>query len=269
MERPIVRIPARSDKNHTTSVAGGLTVTRRPETVAGTSSVMSMEQVTLEAHSLFGLAYATEELLIDSPQSFIAILEEGFKEQFVYQLVNERLTGTGVGEYMGVLNAPCLITVTKETGQATKTIVYENVLKMRAQCWGYSRAIWLANYDTIPQLMLLNQSVGTGGMPIWVPAIGGAKDDVPDRLLGRPIFFTEYAQTLGTAGDLICGNWSQYLEGTLEPMKSAESIHVRFVNHERAFKFWTRNAGQPWWRVAITPKYSTSTLSPFVVLGAR
>jgi hypothetical protein len=32
MERPIVKIPARTDKNHTTSVAGGLTVTRRPGT---------------------------------------------------------------------------------------------------------------------------------------------------------------------------------------------------------------------------------------------
>jgi HK97 family phage major capsid protein len=38
MSAPIVKLNARVDKNHTTSVSGGLTVTRRPETVAATSS---------------------------------------------------------------------------------------------------------------------------------------------------------------------------------------------------------------------------------------
>ena len=32
---------------------------------------------------------------------------------------------------------------------------------------------------------------------------------------------------------------------------------------------WTRNAGAPWWRAALRPKKSESTLSPFVVLQAR
>jgi len=64
-------------------------------------------------------------------------------------------------------------------------------------------------------------------------------------------------------------NWSQYLEGTYENLQSAESIHVRFLNHETTFKFWLRNAGAPWWRTVLTPKKSASTLSPFVVLAAR
>jgi hypothetical protein len=88
-------------------------------------------------------------------------------------------------------------------------------------------------------------------------------------LLGRPLYFTEYTQTLGTAGDVILVNWSQFLEGNYQPMQSAESIHVRFVNHERTFKFWLRNAGQPWWRSALTPIYSSSLLSPFVAVAAR
>jgi len=51
--------------------------------------------------------------------------------------------------------------------------------------------------------------------------------------------------------------------------QSAESVHVRFVNHERTFKFWLRNAGAPWWRSALTPNKSSVTLSPFVTLAAR
>lgn len=266
MGSPTVRIPARTDKNHTTSVSGGLTVTRRPETVAGTSSVMQMEQVELQAHMLFGLSYATEELLRDSPVSFAAILSAGFSDQFVYHLIKERLYGTGVGEFLGILAADCTVSVAKETGQAADTIIYENVLAMRARCWGYSKAVWLANHDTMPQLMKLNQAVGTGGAVVWQPS---AREDHPDTLLGRPLYFSEYAKTLGDQGDLILANWGEYLEGTYQPLQNEESVHVRFVNHERTFKFWMRNAGQPWWRTALTPVYSSATLSPFVVLDAR
>ena len=138
---------------------------------------------------------------------------------------------------------------------------------MRAQCWGYGKAIWLANHDCLPQMGLLNQAVGTAGTGmIWLPSL---REDAPDMLLGRPIFFTEYTKTIGTAGDIVLANWSEYLEGLYQPMESAESMHVRFVNHERAFKFWMRNAGQGWWKTAITPNQGSNTLSPFVVLQSR
>ena len=58
MTSPVVSILARTDKNHTSSVCGGLTVGRRAETVAATASRMEMERITLTAHSLFGLSYA-------------------------------------------------------------------------------------------------------------------------------------------------------------------------------------------------------------------
>lgn len=266
MERPIVKIPARADKNHATSVSGGLTVTRRPETVAGTASQMTLEQVTMEAHSLFGLSYATEELLTDSPSSFAAILSAGFSDQFTSHLINERLNGTGVGEYQGVMNSACVVSVAKETGQAAGTILKENVDKMAARCYGFDKAVWLANHNCRPQLSSLVQSIGSAGSTVnyftFNPDTGRA------FLLGRPLIFTEYCKSVGTTGDLLLGNWSEYLEGIYQPMQSAESIHVRFVNHERAFKFWVRNAGACWWKSALTPK-NGDTLSPFVKLDAR
>jgi HK97 family phage major capsid protein len=254
------------DKNHTTSVSGGLTVTRRPETVDATSSRMELEQVTMRAASLFGLSYATEEILTDSPISFIALISNGFSQEFASKLIDERINGSGSGEFEGVMNSPALISVSKETGQAADTINYENVKKMRARVWGYRNAIWLANHDCLPELMSLVQVVGTGGAPVYQPS---AKEDRPDLLLGRPIFYTEYTKTIGDAGDILCVNPTQYLEGTYQPLQSAESMHVRFVQHERAFKFWLRNDGRGWWRSALTPKNSTSTLSPFVRLAAR
>lgn len=270
MSTPTVELLARTDKNHSTSVSGGFTVTRRPETVAGSSSRMEMEKVTLKASSLFGLAYATEEILADSAISFAAIIDGGFRSQFAHHMLSEKLRGLGGSEYEGILNADCKVEVAKESGQAADTIKAENVIKMRARCWGYGDAIWIANHDTYPQLIqaavVVEGSVGGGLVNVYQPSL---QSDRPDMLLGRPIFYSEYPSTLGDAGDIILVNWSQYLEGLYQPLQSAESVHVRFVNHERTFKFWLRNAGAPWWRSALTTHKGANTLSPIVTLAAR
>lgn len=266
MATPSVEIMARTDSDHTTSVSGGFTVARRAETSAGSSSRMQLEMVGLKAAMLFGLAYATEEILQDSAITFAAMIDQGFRTQFGAAILNEKLRGLGGDQYVGVIGASGTVSISKETNQAAATVVYDNVLKMRARCWGYGQAVWLANHDCFPQLAKLALAIGTGGVPVYQPS---PSVDRPDMLLGRPVVYSEFCETLGTVGDLILGNWSQYLEGTYEPVQGAESIHVRFVNHERTFKLWTRNAGAPWWRAALTPKKGSNTLSPFITLATR
>jgi HK97 family phage major capsid protein len=266
MATPSVKILARTDKDHTTSVSGGFTVTRRPETVDFTSSRSKMERVRLEASSLVGLAFETEELLQDSAVSFAALIDAGFRDQFAAHMLNEKIRGLGVGEYEGILTAPCKVEIAKETGQAADTINYTNVLKMRARCWGYGSSFWFTNHDCLPELAQMSLAVGTGGAPVYMP---GGFGDRPDTLLGRSIFYSEYPNTLGDAGDLILWNPTQYLEGVYQPLRSAESVHVRFVQHERAFKLWLRNAGASWWRSALTPAKGSNTLSPIITLAAR
>lgn len=265
MAAPIVKINARTDKNHATSVSGGLTFARTGETAAITPSRMQIEQITMEAQNLVGAAHATEQVMTDSPITFASLLASGFSDQRAYHILNEKINGVGGAQYVGVLNADCTISISKETNQPAATINYKNVLKMRARCWGYGQAIWIANYDTLPELAQMSLAVGTGGSAVYVPGTFGAS---PDTLLGRPIVFTEMCPTVGTVGDIILGNWSQYLEGVYQPMKSDESIHVRFLNLERTFRFYERNCGAPWWRSALTPK-NGSTISPFVTLATR
>jgi HK97 family phage major capsid protein len=265
MQSKSVEIPARVDENHSTSVAGGITVSRKEETQEGTASRMKFQKVKLDVHTMFGLSYTTEELLSDSPMTVAAILEMGFAEAFKDALLMEKILGTGVGEFEGVTQSPAFIEVAKESAQTADTINLTNILKMRARCWGYANAIWMANHDTYTQLAALNG--GTYGTAlVWQPS---AQEDRPDVLLGRPIFFTEYAATLGDANDIMLINWSEYLEGTYQPMQSAESIHVRFSAHERAFKFWLRNDARGWWKSALTPRRSAVTMSPFIGLAER
>ena len=264
MTSPILSFNARVDKNHSTSVSGGFVVYRRSETQAVSSSRQQYEQVVLNANSLMGLAYASEEVLQRSPVSFIALIEDGMRDEFPAKLMNERINGTGVGQFEGVLNSPALISVAKETGQAAATILFENIIKMSSRAWRYGDSVWIANHNTRTQLRSLTQAIGTGGVQVPLFTNG----DGVERLDGRPIIFTEFAQTLGTVGDLILMNPSQFLEGTLQGMLSAESMHVRFETHERTFKFWMENDGRGWWRTALTPR-NGDTLSPFVALATR
>lgn len=266
MSAPTVSFRARVDKDHSTSVSGGLTVSRRDESGTGTASRMKHEKVTLKANSQFGVAYETEELLQDSPVSFAALIEAGFADEFASATFDERINGTGVGEYLGILNAPCTIVVSKEGGQAADTIVGANIKKMRSRAWRYSNGIWLANHDTQDQLTEAHLTLTNDDVKLFAPGNG---TDRPDTLYGRPIFFTEYVKTVGDKGDLILADFSQYLEGEYQALGNEQSMHVRFLQHERTFKFFRRNDGQPWWRSALTPKNGANTLSPFVVLAAR
>lgn len=266
MDSQVVYLNARVDKNHTSSVSGGFRVYRRAETDEVTSSKQTFEQIKLEANSLMGISYATEEILARSPVSFAALIQTGFGEETTSKMNYERLWGTGVGEFMGIMNSSALVTVAKTGSQTADTITGVNLVNMRARAWGYNRCVWMANQDTLPQLMSAHVALTNGSVALFSPGNG---TDKPDTLMGRPILFDENLAKLGDLGDIILVNWNEYLEGTLGGVNFQESIHVRFVNNERAFRFTKYNDGQPWWRSALTPKKSSATLSPFVTLAER
>jgi len=268
MDAPIMTLPAWSgDGDRAQTVTAGLQLTRTPETVDPGASRGKFEAITLEASTLLGITFATEDLLGNNPRAFIAILARGYRDELDATLLREKIRGLGGNEYLGVLNSGARISVDKEVGQAADTINSLNVIKMRKRCWGYRRAIWLATHDAYEQLAPLSIAIGTGGSTALYhhAQVEGA----PDMLSGRPIFFTEHASVLGDEGDVILCDWSQYIEATYTPLKDESSMHVRFLEHERAFRFWTRNAGAPWWREPVTPAESITTLSPIVTLAER
>ena len=263
MESPSVSINARVDKNHSTSVVGGLQVYRTGELNALTSSRQSMEQIDLKAEDLNGLTYVSKQLLNASPATVASILSD-FPAAFAEKEFREKISGTGVGQFEGVLNSAALITVAKETSQTAATVVVKNLGKMMARCYNYESAsvAWLVNHDVLPELMALGDASGAN---VFTPS---AIEGITYQLFGKPVIVTDKAAALGSAGDIMLINWSEYLVGTYGSEESAESIHVRFEYNESAFKFYKANAGAGWWRSVLTPK-AGSTKSPFIILGAR
>ena len=235
-----------------------------------TASYPKFGLMELSLNKLAGIAYATDELLQDA-MALGEIMSQGFAEEMAFKVDDSLINGTGAGQPLGILNAACLVSVSKETGQAATTILWENIKKMYARLHSSARAnmVWLANQDCLPELMSMVQAVGTGGVPVWMPA-NGAYGLKHDTLMGRPIIYPEQCQTLGTVGDILLVDPTQYLCITKGGLASAQSMHVRFIYDEQTFRFVYRIDGQPLWNSAMTPYKGTSnTQSPFIALATR
>jgi HK97 family phage major capsid protein len=253
-------VPARVDKNHASSVSGGLQLARRPETVEFDTNQIQMEKIEITAENLGGAIYVTDELLADSP--FEMILERAFLDELSAVLLHEFLFGTGVGESLGVLNSPCLISI-DTSSQTTSTVKGGNIQAMSLQCWHYDEAVWVANPDLRVQLEGAYVSFGNSDRALLT--YEGGKP----FLNGRPIFFSEQCASIGTQGDIVCGVWSEFLLGVRQTGKLESSIHVRFANMESTLRFTFRGSGMPWWRSTLVPKNGANELSPFTCLDTR
>ncbi len=235
-----------------------------------TASAPTFAEIHLKLNKVHAAVYATDELLVDttalaSTVDRVVPLELNFKAE------DAVVNGTGAGMPLGILNAPALIAVAKETSQTAATIQVENIVNMYARMWARSRssAVWLINQDIEPQLFTMGLTVGTGGgQAVFMPA-GGVSGAPFNTLMGRPLFAVEYCATLGTVGDILFVDLSQYEVIDKGGVNRAVSIHVRFLQEEQIFRFTMRIDGQPAWNSALTPKNGTNTLSPFVALATR
>lgn len=248
---------------------GGIQVYRTAEAGTKTASTTKFARREMRLEKMAGLFYATDELLEDST-ALASMVTGFFGEEFGYKLDSEILSGTGAGQCLGILNSGALVSVAKETGQAAATLVAENLIKMysRLSARSMPRAVWYINQDIIPQLFTMKITIGTGGQLVYMPA-NGLSQAPYGTLFGRPVQPIEQAETLGTKGDIILADLSEYLLIEKGGLKTDSSIHVRFVNDETAFRFVVRNNGQPKWRLPLTPAKGSATTSPFVSLDTR
>lgn len=234
-----------------------------------TGSKPKFRQIELKLNKLTALYYATDELLQDA-SALEGIAMQAFAEEFGFKIDDAIIRGTGAGQPLGILNSGCLVSVAKENGQDADTIVFENILKMWSRLWGRSRqnAVWYISQDCEQQLYSLSLAVGTGGLPVYLPASGAAGSPYA-TLFGRPVVPIEQADTVGDQGDIMLLDLSEYVLADKGNIQQAMSIHVRFEYDEIVYRMIYRVDGQPVWHSALTPYQSSNTLSPFVVLDAR
>jgi HK97 family phage major capsid protein len=249
---------------------GGIVGYWASEAELKTKSAPKFRKIELNLNKLIGLCYATDELL-DDAAALEGFIRDGFVGEFGFLMDDAIVNGTGAGQPLGILNASCLVSVAKETGQNAATIVAENIDKMFARRFASqtSNYVWLYNQTIEPQLSQMSYAVGTGGIPVYLPP-GGLSDTPYGRIKGLPALAIEQAAALGTAGDLILANFPNgYVIAEKGGIKSDMSIHVRFIYDESVFRFVMRTDGQPVRASALTPYKGGSTQSHFIVLDSR
>lgn len=259
-------INAITDADRTDTLYGGVQVYIQKERAQMTATRGEFERVKLEPSMLTGMYFATDNEI--HHVAFLgALLGQLFQDAITFKEMSMFVNGTGGGEPLGILNAACVYSLAKETGQAAATIETENVVKMQSHMRPaeYQNAVWLASLSCMEQLELLTINVGTGGAPVSMVSIGA---DGITRLRGRPLIYTEQCQAVGTVGDLILVSFPTYLVAETDYTSVDSSIHIRFDYNETAFRVVKTIDAQPWWRSTLTLKNSWE-VAPIITLAAR
>jgi HK97 family phage major capsid protein len=248
---------------------GGVQAYWADEAGTATATKPKFRKIKMTLSKLLAFYYATDEELADT-SVLAALAQRAFAEEMSFKVDDSIIRGTGSGQPLGILNAPVLVSVAKETGQLAATIQFENLTKMYARMPARSkrRANWFINDDVFPQLQTMTIAAGAMNVPVYLPP-GGASEAPYGTIFGRPVMPIEQCETLGTVGDIILADLSQYKLATKGGLQQASSIHVQFLTGEQVFRFVYRADGQPARSTPMTPFKGSATQSPFVVLATR
>ncbi len=253
------------------SRGGGVRVYTDSELSQITSSVTKFQKIKLAPERITGLYYASDKILMNA--TFLGQeMGQLFTEEFAFKSQDLVMEGTGAGQALGLKNADCKISISKESGQDADTIVSENILNMIMRFYqrgGSGSVVWLGNRNIYKTLREMTYAVGTGGELARMfipPGVGG----INGSMEGIPVVFIEQAESLGDAGDLWLCDFSQYVCVDYGDINEASSIHFKFDYAQTTFRFVYYFDGQPRMVSAITPfKGTSNTVSPFVNIAVR
>jgi len=250
---------------------GGIQVYHEAEaaSLSGLGSKPKFAKLEMKLEKIQGLCYATDENLADAAQ-LTGIIKEAFPEEMDFVCSDDIIRGDGAGKALGILNAPCLITVDKEDDQDADTILTENINNMW-KCRRGRAFVWLYNQELEDQLFSLSYVIGVGGVLSNLykePAAGQQYGTIH----GAPAIPVEVASAPGDVGDILLADLNQYLIIDKGGIQTAESIHVEFLTGQTVFRFTYRFNGQPIRKGKLTPykrKNANFYTGPFTALEAR
>jgi HK97 family phage major capsid protein len=234
-------------------------------------SAPKLRQMHLELKKLAGLAYLTDELQMDAPAAE-SLLTRAFQAEISFMLTAAIFQGTGAGQPLGIMKSGALVTQNIEATQTianTASFISLNIPKMlsRIPASLWSEMIWIYNPELLPYIV--NATTGTNGtIPVFMAA-GGLTGKPFDTIMGRPAFASEFAEAVGTPGDIMAIVPSQYHIADKGGPQQATSIHVRFLYDESVLRIVYRVDGAPVWRTTLTPYKGANVRSPFVALNTR
>lgn len=260
-------IPTVDETSRATSLFGGIVAYWTEEGAAATESQARFGAVRLEAKKLVIYCEAPNELIADA-DAFAAFISNNLPRALAFEEDDAFLTGSGVGEPLGVLNAGSSGTIAVTRTASGNAIEFADIVNVFSRLLpaSYSKAVWLCAPDVLPNLLSI--TAPGGGQPGWLTGMQ-AIEGVPMTILGRPLIVTEKVPALSSRGDLSLIDFSHYLLGDRQTIQADSSPHFKFSSDKTAYKILERVDGRPWVYTALTPRNgSSNTLSPYVTVAA-
>jgi len=237
------------------------------EASLATATKPKLEAATLRLNKLMALVPLTDELIADQ-SALDSYLPSKVADSIRWKTNEALLFGNGNGQPLGAFNSGALVMQTKESGQATQTIVINNIAKMIARLMpgSYARAIWLITPDALPAIFTLT----LGNYPIYMAPNMGAQQNPYGTLMGRPIMVSQHSPAFSSQGDLSLIDPS-YIRSITKAggVKTDTSIHLYFDADATAFRSTFRVDAQPKIVAPVSQAKGSNTLSPFIQLEAR
>ncbi len=211
-----------------------------------TETEPSFEFLELIAHELSGFTAISDILLQDSAINLINFLTGLFRRAWVWYTDRSFIRGNGARCPVGVVQDPAVLTVARATAGA---FTYQDALDMDSKLPSVfdNGAVWMMNKQV--QNSLRGQ-VDTNGQPVlqqfYHALPGGAGMGTITLLLGYPVIRTNgKTYGLGTAGDVILGDWKWYYIGDRRRFTMDMSTHYLFRSNRTALRVTGRLDGQP------------------------
>lgn len=252
----------------------GLQLLWTQESAPLTEQQSKAREVLLNAHKATILCRVSSELAADVPM-FDAQLGQAMVAAVAAGLDTAFMAGTGAGQPLGIINGPSTITVSKESGQATGTLLLQNLAKMVARLSpaSFARSTWFAHPTCIPALytmsVVIQNVAGTENVGGSQAAAVTVDSDGQIRIFGRPCVITDACAPLSSLGDIVLTDLSKYIIGQRADASIQVSRDAYFASDEIGFKLTLRMDGMPADAQATKLKDGTNTVSPFVILQAR
>ena len=225
---------------------------------------ITFDKIELVLHKLCGYTRVSDELMEDSNPTIAAVISALFGDAIEWKEDYSYLAGNGVGQPLGVIGAAGTFT---QVRVAALNFGYVDAVNMLTHFLPVKGGVWVMSQSVMPELFTM---VDPGNNYIWHPHFGGAgaAEGAPGTLLGYPVLFTEKTPTLGTTGDVLLCDFSQYLIGDGSTTTLESSIHERFRYDQTTFRLVKRVDGQEWCKAPVLLADGATSVSPFVELDA-
>lgn len=224
---------------------GGVAVSRGTEGADANATEEDFKELTIKTYPMDAITRISNRLLRTSrfnlEQEVVGAMRAAFRRQVNYEVIH----GTGVSgsQCLGVRQADSVTAVNRQT---SSTVTYTDLLNLEYEVRRTIRlgAIFALS-DTVEK-HLKQKTISSDGTTDQRPLFSATTGSGPhDRLDNYPWTVGTSLSTLGTAGDVIFGNWRHYLLLIQQEAVISRSTERYFEKGQTAIRIDADIGGKP------------------------